>query len=409
MAVFGIIAEYNPFHNGHIYQFNKIREFDNDASIIVAMSGNITQRGEFALFDKWQRAELAVRNGADLVLELPVVFAVRSAQYFAQGGIRLFNSLKIIDFLCFGMEADNLSDLEEIVNLTLAEGFDIKIKEQLAKGLPYAAAVSESLRESSEYYQELIRLPNNILAIEYLKSLKKVGSLIKPFALKRLQSHHNDTELGNSFASSTAIRKAVVSGRVTDVKPVVPKDVYSSLLSAAQENNLPNIENLFRTFLSIAYSFTAEKYRHLYGINEGFEHLIWDACQNSSSFKELTNKITTRRYPLTRIKRLIMTILLQLSKEHVTYFSSCGPRYYRVLAFSRRGQQLLHEIKKLSSLPIITNVPTELNSRQIFTEPLDERQQMLAFDVKAVDLYNLARPKIKTTGEDFTHSPAVIK
>lgn len=409
MAVFGIIAEYNPFHNGHLYQLQQIREFDKDASIIVAMSGNITQRGDFAILDKWQRAELAVKNGADLVLELPAVFVVRSAQYFACGGVSLFNSLNIVDYLSFGMEADKLSDLEEIVNLTSADSFDVNIKNYLADGLPYAAAVSEAVRQFGNNLHDNIKLPNNILAVEYLKALRHLKSPVKPFAIKRLQSRHNDTAVFSPFASSTAIRKAVHAGMINDVKSAVPEAVFSVLQSEAQNRNFPDYENIYRAFLTMTYSLTANDFRQLYGFNEGFENLLWDACHTSRSFAELISNVSTRRYPQTRIKRLLMTVLLQLSREQIEHLTAYGLQYYRVLAFSSRGQQLLHNIKKLSSKPIITKVSAVLNSHQLFTEPLDDLQQMLAIDVKATDLFNLARAKLKTTGEDFSHSPVVIK
>lgn len=409
MAVYGIIAEYNPFHNGHLYQLNKIREFDNDAKIIVVMSGSFTQRGSLAILDKWQRAESAVKNGVDLVIELPAVFALRSAQFFAEGAIRLLSDLQIVDQLVFGIEANNLSDLEAVVDLQASPEFDSQLQSNLSAGFPYAAAVSQALLSfDSQTSADIIKEPNNILAIEYLKALRHFHSSIKPFAVKRVGVQHNDITINGSFASASAIRSALSAGDFSKVQSVVPADVFEVLQQRSKTADIPSIDNLYRSLLTSIYNLTATELQSIYGINEGLENAVLEAARNCQSISGLTEKISCRRYPLSRIRRLLDYILLGWHKDAIDNFTRIGPQYIRVLAFNKTGQDLLHSIKQNSSLPIITKVSNHLNSKQIFSQPLNDLQMMLAFDVKATDVYNLAFSSIKNAGNDQLISPRVI-
>lgn len=409
MSVFGIVAEYNPFHNGHLYQLNKIRETDAAAKIIAVMSGPITQRGSLAIFDKWQRAEFAVRNGIDLVIELPTVFALRSAQFFAEGSVSLLNQLSIIDKLTFGTEADNLSELESVVNLTSNPDFTEKLQNELQTGLPYAAAVSNVIRSSDcQISADFIKAPNNILAIEYLKALKKFNSSIVPMAIKRKISDHNDLIIQGDFASASAIRQAIAENDLSKIKTAVPTDVFNCICQKATAGCIPLIDNLYRSLLTSIYNLTSTELQNIYGVSEGLENVIFDASKNCQTWDRLAKAVSSRRYPLSRIRRLLDYILLGWNKSDIEHFTNIGPQYIRVLAFNKSGQELLHSIKRNSSLPIVTKLSAELSSKQLFSHPLNDMQKMLAFDVKADDVYNLAFSDIKNAGNDWLISPRIL-
>lgn len=412
MLVTGIIAEYNPFHNGHLYQLQKTKMLLPDSSCICIMSGNFTQRGEVALLDKWQRAALAVASGADLVLELPFVFAVRSAQDFAHGGIELLNRLHIASHLCFGAESNNITLLEKVAVVSNNSIVQDHLHTYMKAGLSYAAALTKSLHTIYDIPENILKQPNNILAIEYLKAIKNTGSALLPFLIQREVSHYNDERITSTLASARAIRNEIYTD-IPDLallQTVLPAPSAKTIINMLQNKlAFPSIEYLSSALLIKLRSTSYKELTHIFAINEGLEHSFITAALSSSSIKELISFIKTKRYPQSRIQRILLYILLCLTKDTVQKFDKSGPLYARVLAFNKNGRSLLYKLKKTSSIPIITKTSYSLTTHERARASGTLLQEMLAYDTYATDLYGMCFPFPKKAAYDFTTPPIYIK
>ena len=236
MKVLGIIAEYNPMHTGHIYHIQKAKELTNSDYVIVIMSGSFTQQGNIAIIDKFARAKDAIKNGADLVIELPTIFSVSDAGSFANKAIQLLNGLNIIDSICFGAENDNISLFNNICDILINNDVEMwsKIKEELKQGLSFATARNNVLKNYLSYEElEIISSPNNILGIEYIKSLKTTNSNILPYAILRQNNNFNNQTLSGNYTSSTSIRKSLENNEsIKLLKEYLTKDTYNILTNS---------------------------------------------------------------------------------------------------------------------------------------------------------------------------------
>ena len=373
MAV-GIIAEYNPFHAGHAYQISEIRKILPNAEIVAVMSGSFTQRGEPAILDKWTRARLAVSNGVDLVLELPFVYAVRSAQEFARGAVNLLAQSGIIDTLAFGAEVSDLDKLKLAASTFSDENFSAKLKSEMATGKSYAAAVTKIL---SAVAQVDIGRPNTILAIEYLRALPKN---ITPLLIPR----------GKIISSATAIRHELYKNSVAFEKISVPADVLAELKAA----ELPQEEFLFRPLLIKILTSKLDDLKKIYGMCEGIEFKLLESARTAKSFSELVGGVVNKRFPVSRVKRLLLHFLLNVTAET---FLEVGD-YARVLAFNGRGQKLIKKIQ----IPVITKVAKHLNSKEIFFNRISEPyKKSLALDLISTDLRETLFEVPKNLRQDF--------
>ena len=412
MTTVGIIAEYNPFHNGHLLQLREIRRRHPHADILVAMSGSFAQRGTAAILDKWQRAEAAVRCGASLILELPTVFATRSAQYFASGGVRLFDRLGVVDYLAFGSECDDLLPLqamaEKIETAVDSNGF----RNRLRAGGSYAAALTETAAPDN-----LVRQPNVILALEYLRALSHTGSSISPLPLPRFSAKHHEQKLPakdaeNAIASASAIRAALAKSLDEGEKSLsvalhaVPAAIKKMLLQA-KEHRFADSSFLFRPVLSRILTEEAEHLRSILGVSEGLEHRLRRAALSSRSYDELIEAVRSKRYPRTRIRRLLLHLLLGLSADEAQYFDEQGPLYARVLAFDDDGRRLLRNIKKRAQIPVIAKTARFLPMRALESGILSPAQKMLSFDIRATALASLTSTPVgfPAANADFFVSP----
>ena len=224
--VLGIIGEYNPFHNGHLYHLEQSKRMTGANYTVAIMSGNFTERGSTALINKWSRTEIALNNGIDLVIELPVLYATSSAEGFAEGAIKILNSLKVVDYISFGAETSNIDILQEIANILYAEPKNYKalLAQELNKGLSFPKSRENALMLylNNEKYSNIISSPNNILGIEYIKALKKLKSNIKPISIARFEAGYNDTSYTGNIASATAIRNIVKNGGFDILKRLLP-------------------------------------------------------------------------------------------------------------------------------------------------------------------------------------------
>lgn len=408
MKTVGIIAEYNPFHNGHQWQINQARQLSGAEYVICVMSGNFVQRGELAIFDKWKRAEMAVLGGADLVIELPVVFSVRSAQYFAAGGVRLLNALGIVSYLCFGAEHPDLNILKQIALAIHDKKTLDTLHRNLQLGQTYAAALSNAIHTSHHIPSIILNEPNNILAVEYLRSINQYQATLIPVAVPRRESHYHDTMISGNFASATAVRKSLLCQANTSVQKAIPPSSYDIIEQLITANRGPaNAAKLENIILAKLRTATLMDLEQLPDVSEGLHYKLQKSALNASSVQELLAMVKSKRYTNTRLQRILIHTLLGISQNILNEFDQTGPLYARILAFNDRGRKILKEISKSSSLPVITKTTQFLNSVSRSTASLNAMQQMLAYDTLATDIYSLSLPGAPWTrgGLDFRTSP----
>lgn len=414
MHVVGIIAEYNPFHQGHAYQLRAVREairsrFHDEAAIVAVMSGSFTQRGEAAIFDKWQRADLAVRGGCQLVLELPFLFACRSAQDFARGGVRLLQGLGCVETLSFGAESPDLEPLAEAARIIDAPKTQAELHDALRAGTSYAKALTAILEQAGGLAEGLLRQPNNILAIEYLRALHRFAPDIEPLLIARRGAGYHAASLGR-FASASAIRRELEKAQpdFTALEESLPEATYAAVRQACPAE-IAATKHLFRPLAARLLAMTGSELEAVFGLQEGLANRLLAKRQQSRSLAELIARMVTSRYPASRISRIIPHLLLGSTERTVRAADASGPLYARVLAFDETGRTLLHEIKERGTLPLITKVSTALNSRERLRGSLSPLQQMLALDTKATELRALALPDNAPLAilqqTDFTTSP----
>lgn len=408
MRTIGIIAEYNPFHNGHQWHIEKAREYSGCNYVICIMSGSFVQRGEPAIFDKWKRAEMAVRGGADLVLELPVVWAVRSAQYFAAGGIRLLQALGVVSHICFGAEHADLPALQNIAGAIGDPATMNVFHSNLKAGQTYAAALSNAVHLSRDVPMSMLNQPNNILAIEYLRAIHAFAPGLIPVAVSRQSAGYHDAEITGSLASATAIRRALSRNSVTAIKKAVPPDTYQIIEDLLKTERGPacyaRLDNLLLGRLRTASPADLEQ---LADVSEGLHLKLLNAALLAGSRAELLAKVKSKRYPVTRLQRILIHALIGTTKSKTAEFDQTGPLYARVLAFNDNGRKLIKKIKQTAALPVITKTTRYLNSSSRQHPVPGSLQQMLALDTLATDIYSLSLPAAPWTagGWDFCQSP----
>ncbi len=371
MNIVGIIAEYNPFHNGHLYHLKQCRKLAEAEACVVVMSGNFTQRGEPAVFDKWTRSRLAVQCGADLVLELPFAYAVNSAEAFARGGVGILDGLGCVTHMGFGGEKGTLPELERMAEFLAEESADFRerFRKFLSEGCSYAKARERSVEAClGKEYAELSTTPNNILALEYLKQLKLQGSNIKPIMVNRKGSGYFDRVPSGTIASATAIRRFLSP---VERKQCIPPRVEEAFSQRRE------ISGYFELIRSILLRSSAQELAEIHSVGEGLENRMKAQVRLCDSLEQFVEQVKTKRYPESRIRRILCQMLMGLSE-----FEDCC--YARVLAAGDKGKQVLRQIKKHAAIPVLTNINKE--------ESLPE---LLKYDILAGDLYNVL------TGEDL--------
>lgn len=391
MAV-GIIAEYNPFHAGHAYQIAQIKKFTS-SEIVAVMSGSFTQRGEPAILDKWTRARLAVLGGVDLVLELPFILAVRSAQDFAHGGVRLLESLGVVDTLAFG------SELADIERLRLAASAELSgVRDLMAQGTSYAVAVTKILSAVTKLDEGCLRQPNTILAIEYLRTLPEK---ISPLLIERVGAAYDDLTLHEKFSSASAIRAEVYKKNPSWDK--ISAQVSAETLKALQAAELVDEKFLFRPLMIKLLTARVDEVKKIYGMTEGLEYRLLKAT-SARNFSELIETLKARRYTVSRVRRLLLYFLLNVTAAEVAELdvTPCA----RVLAFNERGRALLKKI----SAPVVTKLTKHLNRRDIYERrrTLEPYQKILLLDVLATNLRELLHETPYPIQKDFSTPPAYI-
>lgn len=382
MKVSGIVCEYNPFHNGHAYHINETRR-NGATHIVCVMSGNFVQRGDVAVLDKFTRAEIAVRSGADLVIELPVAYCLSSAELFARGAVYLLENLGCVDEISFGSEC---GDIDRLVNaMNIADGISRIEAVKMFREYGYSSprAVSEILRQSDSETADLISEPNNILALEYLRALKYLKSGIKPFTVKRSGASHDSAETSSDIASASYIRKHIQSA-----------DKFVPEISAnAFRYGTADLKYLERAILYKVRNATEDDFISEIPDGNGLTERIYG--NSAQSLDELFNSVKSKNCTMAKVRRVILSILIGTSK--VKGF----PPYARVLAFNGRGKEILSLTKKTKKIPVGTSLAKlgRLNAdAHLFAE----------LEARATDIYSLAWEKIQPTQQDYRKKMEII-
>lgn len=439
MKTIGIITEYNPFHNGHLYHLFKAKEMTEADYVIAIMSGNFLQRGEPAIISKWSRTKMALYAGVDLIIELPFVFSTQDANGFSFGAVKLLDSLQMVDYLCFGCETDNLDTLYSISNFLHIEPQKYKdlIVYNSKKGFEFPKTRSQALCEYHRKFgidglekispldlRKLLKYPNNILALEYIKHLLNLKSKIQPVAIKRIGAGYHQKNITGNISSATSIRNEILNNLrspKTDlfmlndkIKSTIPSSVFPVLERELREERGPITLDSYRQFiLATLRKMPLEDISRIQGVTEGLENRIKEASLKSYTVDQLINSIKTRRYTRTKIQRIILHLMMNLSKKDVKIFNRCGPLYARILGFSKKGKTLLRTIKKNSSTPLVSKLSNYLRQTASW-ENINIRNRstkMLNYDILATDIYVLGSKKAENriARLDFTHKIIIKK
>ncbi|MBQ6860904.1 MAG: nucleotidyltransferase [Clostridia bacterium] len=407
MNVCGIIAEYNPFHNGHKYHIEETKRITGCDAVVVVMSGNFIQRGVPALFDKWTRTKMALESGADLVIELPLYYSISSAEYFAQGSISLLDGLNIVKHVSFGSNTTDLDALKRIANVLYLEPENYKklLESELRRGTSFPIARSNALKNflkkeyDAKYIADILLDSNNILAIEYLKALLYCNSSIKPIAIERKGGSYNSTTISDDhICSATAIRALLEKDDLKTVKDVVPEATFDILNKNIVNGKMPMFLRHFEN--EILYTLRKNSSQDLLNIadvTEGLENLLKKASCEGMELDSLIDIVKTKRYTRTRIQRILLHTLLDITKNDVEDYKY-NPQYIRVLGFTKTGEKVLSTITNNSNLPVVTSVSKFLKNAN------DTSRKMLEKDILSTNIYTLGYqiPKYRNVNLDYT-------
>lgn len=360
MESIGIIAEYNPFHNGHLYHIKKIKEKYPDSTIILVMSGNFTERGDVALIDKWKRTKIALLSGIDLVIELPFPFATQSADYFSYGAITLLEKLKVKKVV-FGSESDDIETLNLIAKTQLDnEDFDKLVKVYSKLGKNYPTAISLAIKDLTN---KEITTPNDLLGVSYIKTILKYNYKIIPETIKRTNDYHNEI-IAEEISSATAIRKALKEEK--NIKDQVPEYTYSYLCDFHFMDDYYQI---------LKYKIITEKDLSIYtSVEEGLDKLLKKEIIKATSYDDLIKHIKSKRYTYNKLQRMLLHILCNFTKKEKQEFNEIT--YIRLLGLNNKGQKYLNNIKKDLDIPLISKINKE-------------KDPMLSFEIETSKIYAL--------------------
>lgn len=390
----GIIAEYNPFHNGHKYHLQKSVETTGAELSVAVISGNFTQRGSLAILDKWKRAELAVRNGVNLVVEMPFIFACNNAGYFARGGVEILEALGV-DAISFGSESGNIDQLKKISREICLHDAEIQtaVRAAVKNGQAYPRARAEVLQLLlGDEAADVIESPNNLLALEYLRFIQNA----EPVTVKRQGSGYHDSEPKGNMASATGIRKMLAEGE--NISRLVPQITREILME--NRERLADDEKLFPLLIQKLLLSDTDELNTVFGAEEGLGGKLKSGLRYYTSYEDIVESLKSKRYTRTRIGRLLALTLMDVRREDV----KTARNYIRVLAFDEKGSRYIKEIKKIGGceLPIITNINREAG---LFPEIMPTLEK----DILASDLYSLACGRDLYEYSDYVRMPVRIE
>ncbi len=361
MKIVGVIAEFNPMHYGHKYLLEKAKEITNSDIAICIMSGNFTQAGNMAVQDKFTRARIAIENGFDAVIELPVIFATASAQYFANGAISILNNLPI-DYICFGSETGDIEELKEIATTLIQNNNTIweSITESMKEGISFAKSREYAISKYLTAKQvKVATSSNNILGIEYLKNLIELNSNIIPIAIKR-ESNYSATDIRNMIQNKSDISSYALNSEIILNSPLNNEDMFNIIKYNIVSNKLEYIKQINE-------------------VTEGLENKLLSEINNSSTYDEFTQNVKSKRYQLSKIKRILINILLKIDTETFLELTKCKNIYAHILTINpSKKNELLSYLNKNSKIPIITKIT-------------DENNKSLMLDIYASNVYSIIK------------------
>ena len=402
MKNYAIISEFNPFHKGHQYLTEQCRQ-SGATHITAIMSGNYVQRGDVAILPKHIRTKMALECGVDLVLELPLPYAVSNAQVFARGGVQTAYLSGCVDKLAFGSECGNIKSLEDISRLTTDESFQLAFKKEIAKGVSYPTALTNTASIlGNNNLAEIISSPNNVLGIEYVKAINEIKDKtsdckITPVTFQRIGDSHNSQAISSTFASASNIRKLIKNGEA--FIEYLPNKSYDLLQQAIINNEIACLENNHRGIISILRKMSIDDFKSIADISEGLEHRIYNAVQKATSVEDILEMTCSKRYTYARIRRLLISSILGITYNYPT----TPPQYIRILGFNNKGAEILKVMKKTAKVPIITkitNLPQELS---------EHGKKMLEIEIKSSDIYYTFTNKVQPCGIEYKSGVVVIK
>jgi len=401
--VLGIVAEYNPFHNGHLYHLEKSKKDTGSNYTVAIMSGNFTQRGSTSIIDKWSKAEAAIRCGVDLVIELPVLYAISSAENFAEGAVKILDSLKVVDYISFGAETSNIEILDKCADVLYREPKEYKtlLSHELSKGISYPKARENALMmylNNIRKFANVLSSPNNILGIEYLKALKKLKSNLEPIAIPRYEAGYHDLNYTGNTASSTAIRNMIKNNGFNALPNLMPAPSFAILMQNIKQGHIvPDISVFEKEIIYTLRKMTTSEIAELPDVTEGLQFAIKNAANSCNTIVEFLNIIKSKRYTTTRLQRILLYALLGITKKDMALSKKTQP-YIRVLGLNNRGKFLISEIAKANpKLEIITSVKrfVDENSNKSLQTILDK-------DIWATNVYTLGYEEDSWNNLDFT-------
>lgn len=402
--VLGIIAEYNPFHNGHLYHLAQSKQLSNSDYTVCVMSGNFAQRGNTSIVNKWVKTEMALLNGIDLVLELPTVYATSSAENFAEGAIKLLDSLKIVNTVSFGSELCDIDLLNKVASILYEEPKEYVaiLSHELKKGLSFPKARENALMmylNDITKYSNILSKPNNILAIEYLKAMKKYKSRMRPLAVKREKVYYHDVCVVDEYASATAIRELIKAKDFKEIRRVMPTRSYQLLREEFKKGNyIIDISKYEKEILYALRKMTVSQIADLPDVSEGLENSLKNAANSCNNLVDLINIVKSKRYTLSRIQRILIYALLGISKKDMAISRKISP-YVRVLGMNDKGRYLLSSIAKANpKLSIVTSVKKFMD--QCTNKNLKE---MMEKDIFATNVYTLGYEYDSWANLDYTN------
>lgn len=393
MKITGIVCEYNPMHNGHIYHIDRTRK-NGSTHIIALMSGSFVQRGEAALMDKHRRAFLALKGGADLVIEIPAVYCLASAEFYARGAVSVLNSLECVDEISFGSECgstDLLYKAAEAVRSISRSDIESKMK----SGMTYPAAATSLINEMyGSELADIISSPNNILGVEYLNALCFLDSDIKPFTVKRTGAAHDSDNISGKFASASYIRKLIHDKEnFSSFVPEYVRDEYYNAYSAGKTSDMKNLE---RVILYKLRTVSPSELASVPDVGQGLEYRLKQAA-DSQTISELLERVKTKRYTMARLKRILLNMLIGITSDDLKIL----PPYARILAFNERGREILALCKE-SRIPVMTSLSK-------LSETGKSAERFAFLEGTASDIYGLSQNIPGSKKDDYGANVRIVK
>lgn len=394
MKTYGIICEYNPFHNGHIRQIEETRKH-GATHIVAIMSGNYVQRGDVAIIDKFKRAQIAVNNGVDLVVELPVVYSLASAEMFARAGVMMLGALGCVDGISFGSECGDIEILKNAAMATFSAGTPEKLKPLLEQGMSYPQALQQSVAfEYGPMVAGVFDEANNTLAVEYLKAMKVLGIDMDTFTVKREGAAHDGDECSETIASGSKLRQMIEDGE--DISKFVPEDMAKAAQEYDDNENLAYFDNLERQFMYILRSANSQYIAETPDVAQGLENRILQAGKAAVSLDSFLEMVNTKRYTYAKFRRILLNMYLGIKSTDL----QIPPPYGRILAFNDKGAEIMKAAAEQT--PGKYTIPFSASIKDLIDLKIPQIIRYAELTCRSSDLYMLASRNIRPCASDFT-------